>query len=293
MKKWENTGDRVLPIAFIVFFIMLWEILIKVYHIPKYILPAPSGILDALIYNREILWEHTKTTIFEAGVGFFAATIFAVFISGLMNKYKLLKKVVYPIFVISQTIPIIALAPLFMIWLGFGILPKVVIVVLVCFFPIAVSVIEGLATVDEDLINLMKVMGANPYQIFMKVQLPSTLPAFFSGLKIAATYSIMGAVLAEWIGAKSGLGVYMTRAMSSFSIEALFADIFIVVLLSIGIFQLIEILSKKIMPWNQEKSQRRDSNDKKSKSFINWSIGNGFRFIRLRSEERGSTKGRE
>ncbi|QXM05361.1 ABC transporter permease [Crassaminicella indica] len=292
MKKWENTGDKVLPIAFIVFLIILWEILIKIYNIPKYILPAPSSIISALIEYRQILWEHTKTTIVEASIGFVIATIFAIFAAGLMNKYELLKKIIYPIFVISQTVPIIALAPLFMIWLGFGILPKIVIVVLVCFFPIAVSVIEGLETVDQDLINLMKVMGAKPFQIFIKVQMPATLPAFFSGLKIAATYSIMGAVLAEWIGAKSGLGVYMTRAMNSFRIAALFADIFVVVILSIGIFQLIERVSKKIMPWNQQTNQRRDLHVKKSKKFIDRSIGNGFRFIRLCREERGSTKGR-
>lgn len=252
MRKWGNIGDKLIPIAFIVSLIILWEMIIIVYRIPKYILPAPSVIIDALINNRQVLWEHTKTTILEASIGFFIATIFAVFIAGLMNKYGILKKIIYPILVISQTVPIIALAPLFMIWFGFGILPKIIIVVLVCFFPIAVSVIEGLATVDKDLINLMKVMGASPFQIFMKVQLPATLPAFFSGLKIAATYSIMGAVIAEWIGAKSGLGVYMTRTMSSFNIEALFADIFIVVLLSMGIFRFIEWIGKKIMPWNEK-----------------------------------------
>jgi ABC-type nitrate/sulfonate/bicarbonate transport system permease component len=251
MKKLVSTGNKILPMIFIIVLIALWEIIIKVFQVPKYILPAPTVIFHALIESREILWQHTQTTLIEASIGFFIATLFAIILAGLMNKSKLLKRVLYPILIISQTVPIIALAPIFMIWFGFNILPKVIIVVLVCFFPIVINVTEGLENVDKDMINLMKVMKASTWDIFTKVQLPATLPAFFSGLKIAATYSIMGAVIGEWIGAKSGLGVYMTRAMSSFRTEALFADIVIIVFISISIFKVIELLGKKIMPWNR------------------------------------------
>lgn len=252
MKKWRNIENKIIPLAFLLVLIIIWEFTIKIYQVPNYILPAPSAILKALAINRQVLWVHTKTTLIEAGIGFVMATIFAIILSVYMNKYTLLKKMIYPILVISQTIPIIALAPLFMIWLGFGILPKIVIVILVCFFPIAVSVTEGLTTVDNDLIHLLKSMKATPWDIFVKVELPATMPSFFSGLKIAATYSIMGAVIGEWIGAKSGLGIYMTRAMSSFQTDALFADILIIVMLSIGVFQLIDLLGKKVMPWNKK-----------------------------------------
>ncbi len=250
MKRLVNTENNILPGAFIIFLLSLWEIVIRSFDIPKYILPSPSAIVKALYVNRAILLEHTKITVIEAGVGFIFAILFAVILAAIMNKSKLLKDMIYPILVISQTVPIIALAPLFMIWLGFGILPKIVIVVLVCFFPITISVTEGLETVDQDMINLMKVMKASPREIFFKVQLPATLPTFFSGLKIAATYSIMGAVIGEWVGAKSGLGVYMTRAMSSFKTDALFADILIIVVLSILVFKVIEYIGKVIMPWN-------------------------------------------
>lgn len=231
--------------------IIIWEIIIKLYKVPEHILPAPSAIINALIENWEILWINTRTTIIEATAGFVIAIIFGVIIAVIMNNSKLMKDILYPILVLSQTVPIIALAPLFMIWFGFGIVTKIVIVIVVCFFPITVSVVEGLETVDKDLINLMKVMKANSWQIFTKVQLPSVLPSFFSGLKIAATYSILGAVIGEWIGAKNGLGIFMTRAMNSFRTDVLFADILIVVILSIMLFKLIEIISKIIMPWNK------------------------------------------
>ena len=249
MRKWQNTENNFWSAAFIIFIILLWELLVQLYSIPGYILPAPSKIMLTLIDSRQVLWEHTKITVFEALSGFMAAVIIGILIAGVMNRFNVIKKILYPILVISQTIPIIAIAPLFMIWLGFGIQPKIVIVILVCFFPIAVSVTQGLAVVDRDLVNLLKVMKANSWQIFFKVELPAVMPAFFSGLKISATYSIMGAVIAEWIGAKKGLGIYMTRAMSSFCTEALFSDILIIVVLSIGLFKFIEWLEKKVMPW--------------------------------------------
>jgi len=251
MKKLASTGSNLLPGAFIALLVVLWEISIRLSGIPKYLLPAPSGILRALVDSREVLLLHTKTTVIEASIGYIISIIIAVTVSASMNRWHTVKKTVYPVLVISQTVPIIVLAPLIMIWMGFGILPKIAIVVLTCFFPIAVSVTEGLETVDEDIISMMKVMGANNWQIFTKVKLPAIMPSFFSGLKIAATYSIMGAVIAEWIGAQSGLGVYMTRAMHSFHTEALFADILIIVVLSIGVFEFINFMGKKIMPWNK------------------------------------------
>ena len=251
MKRLISTENNLLPAGFILALTLLWEFVVRVLEVPKYVLPAPSGILNALYRSREVLLLHTKTTITEAVIGFAAAIVIALFLAGVMNRWKKFKKMFYPVIVISQTVPIIVLAPLIMIWLGFGIMPKISIVVLTCFFPIVISITEGLETVDEDIISMMRVMRASTWQIFTKVKLPAVLPAFFSGLKIAATYSIMGAVIAEWIGAQSGLGVYMTRAMHSFHTEELFADILIVVVLSICMFEIINYTGKKIMPWNK------------------------------------------
>jgi len=251
MKKHINTDSKLIPIIFISILVLICELIVKVCAIPNYILPAPSATIKALFNNGELLLMHTKTTLFEAIVGFFLAIVFSLLISVAMNRYKIIKSMIYPILIISQTVPIIAIAPLFIIWFGWGQLPKILIVILVCFFPIAVNVTEGLDNVDNDLIDMMKVMKASPTQIFTKVQLPAVLPAFFSGIKIAATYSIMGAVIAEWTGGQSGLGIYMIRVMRSYMTDALFADILIIVTISIGFFQTVNLIGKKMMPWKK------------------------------------------
>ena len=262
MKRLVDTGNRLrnlikikegyVPAITILILVIFWQWITSFMKLPEYILPSPVNIGNALIRSRGILWQHSLTTIYEAGIGFFIAIIFALVVAIVMNQWKLLKVSLYPILVISQTIPIIALAPLIMIWMGFGSLPKVVVVVIVCFFPISVSVVEGLSTVDQDLFNLMEIMGANKLEIFMKVKLPYALPSFFAGLKIAATYSIMGAIIGEWLGAKRGLGIFMTRTMSSFKTSDLFAAIMIVVVLSMVLFKIIELIGKRLMPWSRE-----------------------------------------
>ncbi len=246
-KKWIIPGG--LPIGFMLVLVIIWEMIIRIVEVPNYILPAPTAIVSFLFANFGLLMSHTKTTIVEALLGLFLAVVFSLFLAMIMNRFKTIKQMIYPLLVVSQTVPIIAVAPLFMIWFGFGMLPKILIVILVCFFPIVVNLTHGLENVDQDLVDLMGVMQANSIQIFTKVQLPAILPSFFSGLKIAATYSVMGAVIAEWVGAKSGLGVYMIRVMRAFMTDALFADILIIVILSIGLFQLISFVEKKVMPW--------------------------------------------
>ena len=262
MKRSEDIEDRLfksikikekyVSVVTILILVILWQWITYFLRIPEYILPSPTDIVSSLIRSKDILWLHSLTTIYEAGIGFIIAIIFALVIAIIMNQWKLFKVSLYPLLVISQTIPIIALAPLIMIWMGFGSLPKVVVVVIVCFFPISVSVVEGLATVDKDLLDIMEIMGANKFQVFLKIKLPYSLPSFFAGLKIAATYSIMGAIIGEWLGAKRGLGIFMTRTMSSFKTSDLFAAIIIVVLLSIALFKIIEWVGRKLMPWNRE-----------------------------------------
>lgn len=254
MKKSISTVrliEKALPVLFIIVLVVLAELFIVYLDVKAFILPRPSEVVKRLISDREILWGHTLTTLYEASVGFVIAIVLSITIAGLMNRFRIIKLLFYPLLVISQTIPIIALAPLFLIWFGLGLLPKVIVVVIVCFFPIVVSLIEGLAVVDQDMINLMKSLKASPLDVFLKVEVPAVLPSFFSGMKIAATYAIMGAVIAEWLGAKSGLGIYMTRAMNSFRTDALFADIVIIVVISIVIFKIIDIAGRKLMPWNK------------------------------------------
>ncbi|MEW5784234.1 MAG: ABC transporter permease [Bacillota bacterium] len=255
MKKWVNTAGCNLPgPAVLLFIIALWEAACRLTHIPETRLPAPSAVALSLYANASLLSAHTRATLAAVAAGLALAVLAALALAVSMNRRPWLKQALYPLLVISQTIPIIALAPLFLIWFGFGITPKIVVVALVCFFPMAVNLVEGLEQVDPEALNLLKVMRAGPAMIFRSVQLPAVLPYFFSGLKISVTYSVMGAVIGEWLGARAGLGVFMLRSMHSFKTGGVFASILIIVIVSLLLFKLTELAAWAAMPWNREKT---------------------------------------
>jgi len=246
MKKFINTGNLSLPVSFAVL-IIAWESLVYVLETPEYLIPAPSAVLHALIESFPILMRHTAITMLEVILGFSAALVLSVAMSLLMVRVKILYKILWPYMIISQTIPLYVLAPLFMIWFGFGILPKVLIVAVVCFFPITVGFVQGLTSTEPELDELLQVMRATQSQILWKVRVPQAMPQFFSGLKIAAAYSVTGAVLSEWVGAQEGLGIFLTRSMKTFKTAALFADVLIIVVLSLLIFYVISYIEKKVV----------------------------------------------
>jgi ABC-type nitrate/sulfonate/bicarbonate transport system permease component len=245
----NNLKNKVYPTAFFLVLIITWESISRLNVLPQFILPSPSKILISLFINFGAMQNHILITLYETLIGFSIAIFLSVAIAILMDAMLALKKTLYPLLIISQTIPIIILAPLFIIWFGYGYLPKIIIVILICFFPITISLLQGLTTVDKEFIDLMRSMGASRYQIYRLVKIPSAMPNFFSGLKIAATYSIMGATIGEWVGGKNGLGVYMIRAKHSFATDRVFASIIIITVLSILLLKIIEFTEKKYMPW--------------------------------------------
>jgi len=257
MKKYINIENKLIPIAFQLVILLIWQIVIDKWKVPQYILPSPKDIIITLITIVPNIINHIYATLYEALIGFIISILFALILAILMDNVKLIKKCIYPILVVSQTVPIIALAPLFIIWFGFGILPKIIVVILVCFFPIVVSLVDGLEIVDVDIINLLKTMGASRLQIFTMVKLPASTANFFSGLRIAATYSIMGAVIGEWLGGDKGLGVYMIRAKNSYALDKVFAVIIIIVLLSMGLVGLLYLLQYYFTPWTRNSTDNK------------------------------------
>jgi len=249
MKKWGNIRVSLPPLIFFAILIVIWELVSYITQVPGYILPAPSVIGRSLISNASLLIHHTGTTLTAVASGLALAISSAIMLSLAMDRWKPLKQALYPILVVSQAVPIFALAPLMMIWFGVGLLPKILIVALVCFFPLAVNLVEGLSQVDPEAIDLMKIMQADSLMIMKSVQLPTAMPYFFSGLKIAATYSVLGAIIGEWLGARAGLGIYMLRAMNSFRTGDVFASIVVVVLLSLILFKTVEACGWLAMPW--------------------------------------------
>lgn len=245
-KRSQNTktkgkpGIDWLPTGFSLLILLIWQVVVTWRSVPEFILPSPVRVIEELIGSWQLLLDHTLVTISEALLGLLASIVLGAALGLAMGFFRTFRRMVYPLFVVTQTVPLFVLAPLFILWFGFGILPKIVVVFMVCFFPIAVTFAQGLMNSDSGMDDLLKVMGATRWKIFRTARIPQALPYFFSGLKIAATYGIVGAVLAEWVGAQSGLGVFMTRAMKSFRTGALFADALVIVLLSLILYKAVE-----------------------------------------------------
>ena len=252
MKRLKNIGIKLTPTVIFMIILMSWQYIVDRGIVARYILPSP---FDVIITTFKILPElktHIITTVEEALTGYIIAILLAIILAVLMDSFSLVKRAFYPLFIVSQTIPIIVLLPLLIMWFGFDKLPKIIVVILVCFFPIVVNLLEGLESIDRDMLNLFKSMKANYFQIFKFAKFPAALISFFSGLKIAATYSVMGAVIGEWMGGKDGLGVYMTRVRQSFALDKVFSAIVIIILLSLILFKTIELIQYLTMPWMRE-----------------------------------------
>jgi putative hydroxymethylpyrimidine transport system permease protein len=243
--------------AYITGFLLLlfWEIFVRIMNISKWILPAPSSILRALYQVRGLLLVHSIRTIFEALIGFILAILIGLIIGGSIYYFKILSDTIYPFLLVSQTIPIVVLIPLLVIWLGYGIAPKLLIVILACFFPIAVNTIDGLSATDKEMVALLRSMGATDWQIFKLVRVPSALPTIFSGLRISASYAIMTAVVAEWMGSDIGLGVFIVRSSNSYLTERVFASILLLSIYSIAFFQGINYFEKLFIPWQKNNKE--------------------------------------
>ena len=253
--RWIKWKEGIPAFLFLLFVLGTWQIVAATAHLPLWLLPTPIQIGKALWETRQLIWMHTLTTLVETTTGFSLAVVLGLITAGVMVLSPLIKRLLYPFLIISQTVPLIAIAPLLILWLGYGLMPKILIVVLVCFFPITISLIEGLELTDIDLLNLLRSMGATRWQMFYIVRWPHALPSLFSGLKIAATYSVMGAVIGEWLGASSGLGVYLTRSSHSFLTDRVFAAIFAITALSFIYFTLISSLARIALPWTHTKDQ--------------------------------------
>jgi ABC-type nitrate/sulfonate/bicarbonate transport system permease component len=256
MKRLVNIANKMIPIATAFFLLLIWELAVRINHLPSYILPSPLQIIKTLAGTWPLLLMHTISTLEEAILGFILAIVIAFITAFLLDYFYWLNKAVYPLLIVSQTIPIITLAPLFLIWFGWGILPKIIVVVMVCFFPIVISLLNGLNSVDPDLINLFRSMGASRIAIFKMVKLPSALPVFFSGLKISASYSIMAAVIGEWLGAERGLGYFMTIAQKSFRVDRVLAAVVLIALLSLLLVKVIDLAQWFFIPWNRGQKER-------------------------------------
>ncbi len=249
--KLKNLASFGPAVLFLAGLCILWEVLAHFFQVSERVLPAPSAIANALLIHWSEILPHLMQTVWEVMFGLTIATVLGVGIALFLDRSDFVRKTVYPLLITSQTIPLIALAPLLLLWFGFGIFPKVIMVTLYCFFPIAIATVGGLAQTERDLLQLLLSMDATYWQTLRYVRIPSALPSFFSGLKIAATYSVSGAIVGEYVGAYQGLGIYMQTMAHSYATVLVFAAIAVTVILSLFLFGLVVLLERLFLPWQK------------------------------------------
>jgi len=249
------------PVLFILLLLAFWQLYVQTQNIDPLILPAPLRIFSATIASRSTFAAHIGTTLYETLVGLTVSLAFGVLTAAIIDLSSPLRRAVYPVLVASQAIPIVAIAPLLIFSFGYGLLPKVIVVTLICFFPITVSMADGLRSTDPELVKLYRTFGAGELVIFWRVRLPHALPSFFSGLRIAATYAVIGAILGEYVGAIYGLGVLLELEQRSFRTDLVFGDAIITALLSIALFVLVSLIERVALPWYFAAGRERDWRD--------------------------------
>ncbi|WP_439271635.1 ABC transporter permease [Pseudochrobactrum sp. HB0163] len=228
---------------------LLWEAYVALSGIAPSVLPAPSRIIQQMIRHRVALWENTLPTIRATLAGFCCSLLTACLLSVLIDRYSWLRQALFPVFIISQTLPLIAIAPLIVLWFGFGLLPKILLVSLVTFFPMLVALVQGYAATDKEIEHLLASMGAGRWTIFRLARVPSALPYFFAGLRISITYAVVGAIFAEYAGAFKGLGIYILNAKNNFRPDLVLAAVFISSILTLILFGLTVLLQYWLAPW--------------------------------------------
>jgi NitT/TauT family transport system permease protein len=243
---WESKNT----ILFVIGFLLAWELAVIIFKIPRYILPSLSNVIRQLIKNYELIWQYTLVTGMESFIGFMIAVALGVPLAMLTGFSRILRQTFYPFAVALEMVPKIAFAPLFVVWFGFGFLPKMIIVFLVCFFPILLNGILGFTSLSQEMGYFSRSTGADGWTMFWKIRVPAAMPELFVGLKGAAVNATVGATIAEWVGGDAGLGYYIQIATGQLRMDLAYAIIFMLALLGLLLFYIVILLEKRIIPWH-------------------------------------------
>jgi NitT/TauT family transport system permease protein len=244
------------PVFFLVFLVVLWDVTIRVFNIPPYQIPKPIDVLTTLWQEWPMLLREAWPTTLATIQGFLLSAAFGIPVAMLIAGSRTVEAYVYPLLVFSQSIPKIAIAPLFVVWFGFGMFPKVLSAFLLGFFPVVVSAVQGFKSVEPDMMDLARAMEANRLQIFRMVSLPHAMPAIFAGLKVSITLAVVGAVVGEFVGSNSGIGYVLQRSIGNFELPTMFAALVVLSLIGVILFWILDVLERIAIPWHA--SQRQD-----------------------------------
>jgi ABC-type nitrate/sulfonate/bicarbonate transport system permease component len=237
------------PAAVLVGLVLAWEFYVELSGINPVTLPAPSRILDSGLANYDVILDHTLVTVQETLAGLAVSITLGVLLALLIDLFAPARRALYPLLVGSQTLPIVVLAPLLVLWFGFDLTPKVLVVTLYTFFPITVAFAAGLAATDREALLLMHTLGAGRLRTLQVLRVPQALPYLFTGLRIAVTYAVVGAVFAEWVGAREGLGLYVLLMKNAFRTDLVFAAVFVIAVLSLLLFVLVGLIERLVVRW--------------------------------------------
>ncbi|HKI97936.1 MAG TPA: ABC transporter permease [bacterium] len=239
------------PLLLIAAMLAVWEVGVRTLDVPHYILPAPSAVAATLVEQRAVFARHTGITALEVVTGGLLGVAVGLALGLLLFYSPALEKALYPLLITSQNVPVFAIAPLLVVWFGYGLWSKVVMAAIIVFFPITLAMLGGLQRTDPDQLRLFRTMGASPRQVLFKLRLPSALPEIFAGLKLGAVYSTIGAVIGEWVGAGAGLGYLMLSANAQLRISMVFGAILCLTPIGLGLLGFVTWLERRLLPWQQ------------------------------------------
>ncbi|WP_274361816.1 ABC transporter permease [Paenibacillus thermotolerans] len=254
MERMKRISSWWPPVVTVLLFLILWQGAVWLWSIPKYILPGPAAIADAAAREAPIILRHAGSTLGIAVVGLLIGSAVGMLAATLLHFSSLAKSGLWPLLILTQNVPIVVLAPILVSWFGFGVLPKLILLTIVCFFPVAIAMMDGLLSADRTMRNYMLMAGADRRQMFFKLELPWAVPSLFSGLKISAAYSVLSSVFAEWVGSKSGIGYYLQLKKAGFQVDGMFAAVFVIVGLSILLYGLMVLLERSLTGWRRNRT---------------------------------------
>lgn len=246
--------DVLLPAGLLALIGLVWEEAVHLWGVPHYILPAPTEIFSVMWSRRGLLLSHSAVTLAEIGVGFAIAAGVGFMLAYAIHSSRIMERTLMPLIIASQTIPVFAIAPLLILWFGYGMGSKVVMAAIIVFFPIVINTVAGLRASDPDILSMLRIMEASSWQILVKVMIPQSLPFVFSGLKIGVAVAVIGAVIGEWVGARKGLGYLMIHANAQLQVDLVFASIFVLSIMGILLYILMGAMERIFIPWRRSTS---------------------------------------
>ncbi|MBP2231175.1 NitT/TauT family transport system permease protein [Azospirillum agricola] len=248
-------SDWLRPILLIVLMLILWDLAVRIFGVPAYLVPKPGDVVLAMIQDWDRLLAESVPTMTATLGGFALSVLFGIPIAMLIAGSRTVEAYIYPLLVFSQSIPKVAIAPLFVVWFGFGLMPKVIAAFLLGFFPVVVSAVQGFKSVDGEMMDLARSMKASRLQTFQMVRLPHALPAIFAGLKVSITLAVVGAVVGEFVGSNSGIGFVLQRSIGNFELPLMFAALTVLALMGVVLFWVIDVLERVAIPWHASQRQ--------------------------------------